>query len=178
MTSMQYVKKMVLIPYDEYNSWKETKKLEINPTHQSESHLPESELNITKKHQSHNLQHETGGTEEVHKVPGFEAVPDKTHKELVSKIGSTLLDLLVSKGAKSLQNFIGAGENQVAPPPGEPDAKKPRRELIEEAPSSGTDSRKQTSASAVFPKVERAKTQETEFPKTGSKAKVTWKALR
>ena len=178
MTSMQYVKKMVLIPYDEYNSWKESKKVGTNPTQMSETHLPESNHNITKPHHSHDLLQQADDREQDGKQLALDALPDNTYKELVSKIGSTVLDLLVRKGAKSLHNFIGAGEYLVAPPPGEPDAKKQKRELTEENQSSATGQQKLSNKSPVVSLVEDQKAPDTGIPKLSLKSKVTWKPLR
>ena len=108
MTSMQFVKKMVLIPHDEYNSWKESKRVGSNSTHLSESLPPESLNNISNNDQLPVLKDRAVLSEAEDQDGGLQQVRDKPYQELVSKIGSTLLDLLVSKGAQSIQNFMGA----------------------------------------------------------------------
>ncbi len=183
MTSMQYVKKMVLIPHDEYNSWKESKKVGLNSSHHLDSQLPEPHGNITDSDHSDKIQHLPDHSAQGDKHRGLEPVTDNTYKELVSKIGSTLLDLLVNKGAQSLQNFLGAGElDQVAPPPGEPDAKKPKRLLTEDNHSKSTNPVKIISQTTGTPKDLNKNSHNSlsqNIPqKTGSNTKLTWKHLR
>ncbi len=179
MTSMQFVKKMVLIPYDEYNSWKDSKKLEINSSHQSPSLQPDSHQNLTSNAHSDKLHEAAGVTQQTEALAPFKQVTDNTYKELVSKIGSTLLDLILSKGAKSIQNIIGSGEEDlVAPPPGEPDSKKRKRELSQDKPSPPTVQQKQSSLAPDIPKLEVEKTLHSHNMNSGLNPKATWKHLR
>ncbi len=165
MSNMQHVKKMVLIPHDEYNCWKDCKKLGISSPQQSDS------VGAISGEHEHGMATEPDNHSE--KPQEQSSALTDLHKELISKVGSTLLDLLVTKGTKGLMNLLGRGDSEppyfIPPPPGEPDVHKKKRNLVEEKqqlPSSQGSPEKQIRKEGIEP------------GQTGSPTKVTWKSLR
>ncbi len=165
MSNMQHVKKMVLIPYDEYNCWKDCKKLGISsPVHS------DSVGSISPVHaQAPPPDQDNHSDKDVEQSSPLTDL----HKELISKVGSTLLDLLVTKGTKGLMNLIGRGESEnthhLPPPPGEPDVNKKKRNLEEE---------KQDQPSSQPSPVKHMRSEPLDSSKKVDAAKVTWKSLR
>ncbi len=165
MSNMQHVKKMVLIPYDEYNCWKDCKKLGVSsPAHS------DSVGSISVEHGHAPTPESDNHSDKSEDQP---ATINELQKQLISKVGSTLLDLLVTKGTKGVLNLIGRGESEpyphLPPPPGQPDANKKKRNLEEEKedlPSSAGPAQKQVRSEAV------------DTIKTVPAGKVTWKTLR
>ena len=128
---------MVLIPHDEYHSWIDTKKpdgnprnpdLDIHSVSSSDSSVPtrastETDISVIDNSIQH-IDHSDSLTN------------SPSHDELISKIGTTVLDFLIRKGESVVSHLVGTGNQletrqvskrgQIPPPPGEPESKKKR----------------------------------------------------
>ena len=197
---MQHVKKMVLIPHDEYNSWIQAKKSEghlleqdifpIPAKSQTEHPVPETERNLDPNF-THNIpippaDISTATPADVSTAKRTDAEKESlsgsVQKELLSKVGKTVIDVLVSRGARGLQDFIGIGDSSTKrhisetispPPPGEPEAKKKKRNLTTPPDKASVKKTKLHDLEGASSQKTSTSSQKTSPTSTG----LTWKSL-